>query len=135
MINCATQTNKLQYLFEDILRILFIIFSIFYDVRIILHSVLFLIFIDQIMGVTCALKERKFNWHIFNKVYRKILIYLLVIMATFVYERYLLCSEEMYFTKIIGALVGFQEIASAYFTFAKMTGIKIFENIFDKLKR
>jgi len=86
------------------------------------------------MGVTYALKTKKFSWQVFNKVYRKVITYILVIIAAFVYERYLLHSQEIYFTKIIGALVGFQEISSAYLTFAKMTGIKVFETIFDKLK-
>jgi phage-related holin len=134
MINCATDTNRLQIFFEAILRLIAIILSIFYDARIILHAVLFLILIDQVMGVTYALKQKKFSWQIFNKVYRKVITYILVIIAAFVYERYLLLSQELYFTKIIGALVGFQEISSAYLTFAKMTGIRVFETIFDKLR-
>jgi len=134
MINCVSYTDRIQSFWDIILRLAAIILSIFYDSRVILHAVLFLIIIDQIMGVTYALKEKKFNWKIFNKVYRKITTYILVIIAAFIYERYLLFSEELYFTKIIGALVGFQEISSAYLTFAKMTGIRVFETIFNKLK-
>lgn len=134
MINYVTDMERTKICFEFVLRIIAIILSIFYDMRIILHAVWVLILIDQIMGVTYALIKKKFSWNIFNKVYRKTLTYMLVIMAAFVYERYLLGSESMYFTKIVGALVGFQEIASAYLTFGKMTGIKVFETIFDKLK-
>jgi phage-related holin len=134
MINYVADMERTKICFEFVLRIIVIILSIFYDMRIILHAVLVLILIDQIMGVTYALVKKKFSWEVFNKVYRKILTYILVIMAAFIYERYLLYSEQMYFTKIIGALVGFQEIASAYLTFGKMTGIKIFEKIFDKIK-
>jgi len=134
MISYAADTSRLQFFFEAILRLIAIILSIFYDARIILHAVLCLILIDQVMGVTYALKTKKFSWQVFNKVYRKVITYILVIIAAFVYERYLLHSQEIYFTKIIGALVGFQEISSAYLTFAKMTGIKVFETIFDKLK-
>ena len=134
MINYVTDMERTKICFEFVLRIIAIILSIFYDMRIILHAVLVLILIDQIMGVTYALVKKKFSWQVFNKVYRKVITYILVIIAAFVYERYLLYSEELYFTKIIGALVGFQEIASAYLTFGKMTGIKVFETIFDKLK-
>lgn len=134
MINYVADMERTKICFEFVLRIIAIILSIFYDMRIILHAVWILILIDQIMGVTYALIKKKFSWGIFNKVYRKIITYMLVIMAAFVYERYLLNSPEMYFTKIVGALVGFQEIASAYITFAKMTGIRLFEEIFDKMK-
>ena len=134
MINYATDMERIKTCFEFMLRIITIILSIFYDMRLILHAVWVLILIDQIMGVTYALIKKQFNWHTFNKVYRKIITYMLVIMAAFVYERYLLCAENMYFTKVVGALVGFQEIASAYLTFGKMTGIKVFETIFNKLK-
>jgi len=134
MINYATDTERIKTCFEFILRIIVIILSIFYDMRMILHAVWVLILIDQIMGVTYALIKKKFDWHTFNKVYRKILTYMLVIMAAFVYERYLLCAENMYFTKIVGALVGFQEIASAYLNFAKITGIELFKHIFDKMR-
>lgn len=117
-----------------ILRALSVIVSLFYDARLVLHAVLFLIIIDQVMGVTYALKLKEFSWKTFNKVYRKVITYMAVILAAFVYERYLLNSEAIYFTKIIGALVGFQELSSAYLTFAKMTGINIFEQIFKKIK-
>ncbi|WP_347839318.1 phage holin family protein [uncultured Draconibacterium sp.] len=117
-----------------ILRALSVIVSLFYDARLVLHAVLFLIIIDQVMGVTYALKLKQFSWKTFNKVYRKVITYMAVILAAFVYERYLLNSEAIYFTKIIGALVGFQELSSAYLTFAKMTGINIFEQIIKKIK-
>lgn len=134
MIYSNTDPERFQIYWDFILRVIVVILSIFYDMRIILHAVLVLILIDQVMGVTYALSKKQFSWHVFNKVYRKVLIYILVIIAAFIYERYLLFSQEMYFTKIIGALVGFQEIASAYLTFGKMTGIKVFETIFKKIK-
>lgn len=134
MINYVADMERTKTCFEFVLRIIAIILSIFYDMRIILHAVLVLILIDQVMGVTYALMKKEFSWQIFNKVYRKTITYMLVIMAAFVYERYLLNSPEMYFTKIVGALVGFQEIASVYITFGKMTGIELFKQIFDKIR-
>lgn len=141
MIELITNTDRFQSFldrfqsfFEVILRLIAVILSIFYDARFIFHAVLCLILIDQAMGVINALIKKEFSWQVFNKVYRKVITYILVIIAAFIYERYLLYSEELYFTKIIGALVGFQEISSAYLTFAKMTGIKVFETIFNKLK-
>lgn len=125
---------KLQVLWDAICRIAIALLTLFYDARIVLSAVLFLICADQVMGVTYALKLKQFSWKTFNKVYRKVITYMAVILAAFVYERYLLNSEAIYFTKIIGALVGFQELSSAYLTFAKMTGINIFEQIIKKIK-
>lgn len=126
---------RFQTILDWILRALSMFISLFYDARLVLHAVLFLIIIDQVMGVTYALKLKEFNWKTFNKVYRKVLTYMAVILAAFVYERYLLNSEAIYFTKIIGALVGFQELSSAYLTFAKMTGINIFKQIIKKIQQ
>lgn len=126
--------QRFETTLEWILRIVTVILSIFSEARMILHAVLFLILIDQIFGVMYALKNNQFSWKVFNKVYRKVITYILVILAAFVYEKFLLSAEAIYFTKVMAALVGFQEISSAYLTFAKMTGVRVFETIFEKLK-
>lgn len=134
MIANFTNSDPLSLFYEFFIRVIVAVLAVFSDARTLLHAVLFLIMIDQVMGVTFAIKDNKFNWHEFNKVYRKVLIYISVILAAFIYERYLLGSDAIYFTKIMASLVGFQEISSAYVKFAKMTGIKVFQKIFDKIK-
>lgn len=126
--------SKLQDILEVLGRVVIALLALFYDARIVLNSVLFLIVIDQIMGVTYAISTNEFEWAKFKKVYRKVITYMSVILAAFVYERYLLRAESIYFTQIIASLVGFQEISSAYIKFTKMTGIEIFEKIFKKMK-
>ncbi len=86
------------------------------------------------MGVIRALKLKEFSWKTFNKVYRKVIIYMVVIMATYVYEKFLLGSNSIYFTKIISAIIGFQELSSAYLNFAKLTGFKLIDLLLDKIK-
>lgn len=134
MIKLTHHTTSFDSVLDWILRLIAVVISIFSDAKTVLHAVLFLILIDQVFGVVHALRERKFSWKIFNQVYTKVIIYISVILAAFVYERYLLNSQEIYFTKIMAALVGFQELSSSYMTFAKITGIKIFEIIFTKIK-
>lgn len=129
---CATERyNSIVDWFFSVVTLLL---SLFYDARIVLHAVLFMIVIDQVMGVMYAITQKKFNWRTFNKVFKKIIIYMAAILAAFVYERYLLNSEPIYFTKIVAALVGAKEIASSYTKFAKMTGIEIFETLWKKMK-
>ena len=113
---------------------LVLVLSIFIDAKLIFHAVLFLIAIDQIFGVAYAIVKKCFKWKIFNKVFLKVLIYMSVIMSTFIYEKYLLNGVDLYFTKAIAALVGFRELSSSYMTFAKLTGVEIFETIINKIK-
>jgi len=115
-------------------KLFVLILSIFIDARLIFHAVLFLIMIDQIMGITYAIAKKCFSWKAFNKVFLKVLIYMSVIMSTFIYEKYLLNGVDLYFTKAIAALVGFRELSSSYMTFAKLTGVQLFEQIFNKIK-
>ena len=134
MIANLTNSDPFTLFYELIVRVFVAVLAVFSDAKTLLHAVLFLIVIDQVIGVTYALKEKQFCWKVFNKVYRQVLIYIAVILAAFVYERYLLGSDAIYFTKIMAALVGFQEVSSSYLTFAKMTGIQVFQKVFDKIK-
>lgn len=127
-------TDRLQHIIEWILRTFAAVIGIFSEAKNLFHAVLFLIVIDQIMGVIRALKLKEFSWKIFNKVYRKVIIYMVVIMATYVYEKFLLGSDSIYFTKIISAIIGFQELSSAYLNFAKLTGFKLLDLFLDKIK-
>jgi len=134
MIELMTISEKLEEAGLWVIKICTFILMIFYDARPVLHAVLFLIVIDQVMGITYALSQKKFSWRTFNKVFKKIIIYIAAILAAFVYERYLLNSEPIYFTKIVAALVGAKEMASSYSKLAKMTGIEIFETMWKKIK-
>ena len=126
--------DRMEYCFDLITKVFVLILSIFIDARLIFHAVLFLIAIDQLMGVAYALAKKCFSWKKFNKVFIKMIIYMSVIMSTFVYEKYLLNGIDLYFTKAIAALVGFRELSSSYMTFAKLTGVQLFEQIFNKIK-
>ncbi|MBN2661588.1 MAG: phage holin family protein [Tannerellaceae bacterium] len=125
---------RVQDILDVLGRVIVAVLTLFYDARIVLSAVLFLIVIDQILGVTYAVSKNEFDWSKFKKVYRKVTTYMSVILAAFVYERYLLKADNIYFTQIIASLVGFQELSSAYITFAKLTGINLFDNIIKKLK-
>lgn len=127
-------SSKIQSLLDVFYRIITALLTLFYDARTVLSAVLFLICVDQVMGVTYAIKQKEFSWKEFKKVYRKVITYMAVILAAFVYERFLLKSGSIYFTQIIAALVGFQELSSAYLKFAKLTGIEIIETLIKKLK-
>ena len=126
--------DKMDVCFDYIVKVFVLVLSIFIDGRVIFHAVLFLIAIDQIMGVTYAVAKNCFSWKVFNKVFLKVLIYMSVIMSTFIYEKYLLNGADLYFTKAIAALVGFRELSSSYMTLAKLTGVQLFEQIFNKIK-
>lgn len=126
--------NETRRVTDFIIHLLSLLFSIFYDARIVLHAVLFLIVIDQVVGVAYALKKREFAWKKFNKVFTKVILYIAAICAAFVYERYLLSSEAIYFTKIVAALVGAKEISSSYLKFAELMNMNVFREIFDKIK-
>jgi phage-related holin len=134
MLNTCTNPDPVSVLIDFFLKIVVVILATFSEARTILHSILFLILIDQVMGVTLALKMNQFSWKTFNKVYRKVITYMCVVLATFAYERYILNSEGIYFTRIMAGIVGFQELSSAYLTFTKMTGFKIIEKFIDKIK-
>jgi len=126
--------DRIDTFCDFIARLFILVLSIFIDARLIFHAVLFLIAIDQVFGVTYAIVKKCFSWKAFNKVFIKVLIYMSVIMSTFVYEKYLLNGLDLYFTKAIAALVGFRELSSSYMTFAKLTGFELFESILNKIK-
>lgn len=134
MYNYFTNSDPIGRFIDWIISTITVVLSLFYDARIVLHAVLFLICIDQVMGVTFAWKQKKFSWKKFGQVFPKVIIYMAAILAAFIYERYLLGSTEIYFTKIIAALVGAKEISSSYTKFVKMTGIKLFELVLEKIK-
>ncbi len=108
-------------------KIIASILSLFYDARVVLSAVLVLILLDQIVGVTYAVSKKQFCWKKFNKVFIKVIMYMVVIISSFVYERFLLSSSEIPFTKIIGALVGAKELGSSYMTFKKFSGVDLKE--------
>lgn len=126
--------ERIDTFFDYIAKIFVLVLSIFIDARLIFHAVLFLIAIDQVMGVTYALVKKCFSLKAFSKVFLKVLLYMSVIMSTFIYEKYLLNNGDLYFTKIIAALVGFKELSSSYMKFVQLTGIELFESILNKIK-
>ena len=134
MITEIMNNGKFDEIVNWFLKIATLVLSLFYDVRIVLHAVLFLIVMDQVMGITYAIHNNEFSWRKFKKVFPKVIMYISAILVAFIYERYLLNSTPIYFTKIIAALVGAKEVSSSYIKLSKMTGIKVFETLWEKMK-
>lgn len=90
--------------------------------------------VDQFTGVFKALYLKQFTWSKFNRLYVKIILYLTVIMATFIYGEFILQLHSHYFTKGIAAVIGFQELSSSYLNVTAITGKKYIYEYIQKLK-
>jgi phage-related holin len=112
-----------------------IVLGIFSEARTLFHAILFLILIDQVTGVVRACLRKEFSWHTFNKVYRKVLLYLALLMAVFVFERYLIETGSIFFTKAFASLIGFQELASSFINVSKATGSDLLEKTIKRIKK
>lgn len=119
---------------EAIAKLIVLILSIFAEAQYLFVTVMVLIWLDQIAGTTRALVKKQFNWRKFNKVFVKILVYLTVIMATFVYEKFLIQNTSLVFTKGISGLIGFRELASIYNNASQAIGIDLFTTLIQKFK-
>ena len=127
--------DKAENLFSAILKAFLFIFLLFEDVKHLLISVLVLVTIDQITGVWKACKKKNFKWRIFNKVYAKMILYMLALIAVFIYESFIIGITSHYFTKGLSAIIGFQELASSYLNISVITGTNVLGNYVKKLKR
>lgn len=128
-------SEKVNYLIEQAIKGFVFVYLIFEEVDYLLLSVLVLIVIDQITGVWKALKNKEFKWKFFNKVYAKMILYLVVLIATYVYEHFVIGVESHYFTKGLAAIIGFQELASTYLNISEITETDFLCNYIKKLKK
>ena len=121
MVILHTIYERLQTLADMFVKVLMFILILFEEVKMVLIAVLILITFDQFTGVWKAISLKQFNWRCFNKVYTKVILYLIVLIATFFYECYILELTGHYFTKGLAAVIGFQELSSVYLNISEVT--------------
>lgn len=126
--------NRVSNLIENIVRAFVFILLLFEEIKPILIAVIFLIVVDQVTGLWKALKFKKFSWKTFNNLYTKMILYLTVIIATYVFCEFILELEEHYFTKGIASVIGFQELSSSYLNVSDITGKKYIKEYCDKIR-
>jgi len=127
--------SKIEDLTSAGIKAFMFIYLLFEDVKHLLISVLVLITIDQITGVWRACKKREFKWKIFNKVYAKMILYMIALIAVFIYEHFIIGVTSHYFTKGLATIIGFQELSSTYLNISKITGTNILGDYVNKLRR
>ena len=89
------------------------ILAMFVDLKIYIWVTIFFIVLDLYYGIGVAYKQRKEHETIFDAIdYKKILHtvsklkdYALVMVAGFVFDKYLLVDDSLYFTKVITGIV------------------------------
>lgn len=111
-----------------ILQAIAVVIAFFAEAKNLFHGVLVLILIDQLTGFLKALINRNFNWKKFNQVFKKVIMYLSAIIATFVFEKLLLESNDIFFSKAISSLIGFRELVSVYKNVSEATGKDYIKN-------
>lgn len=121
--------------FAKIWKIFFLILMLFEEVRTLLIAVMVLILLDQFTGVYRALYFHIFKWRVFNRFYAKLILYLAVIMGTFVFEEFIITLDSHYFTKGIATVIGFQELASAYLNVTEITGKQYLMDFINYMKK
>lgn len=119
---------------DVLVKVIVAILGVFFEGRMLFHIIMFFIFMDQIVGVTRAVALGEFDWKSFKKVYIKIIVYLSVIMSTFVYEKYLMQNASLFFTKAVTALVAFRELTSIYNNASKALKSKMFKKLINKFR-
>jgi len=123
--------TKMQQLIQSLAKFFMLILLVFQEIKPLLISVLILIAIDQFTGVWKAIYLKEFNWKKFYRLYSKTILYLVVIMSTFLYEEFLVGEVNHYGTRGISAIIGFQELSSIYLNITVITG-KTYINDFLK---
>jgi phage-related holin len=126
--------EKCNNIIENVTKGFVFIYLIFEEVNTILLSVLVLITIDQITGVWKACSLRQFKWKVFSKLYAKIILYMIVLIATFIYETYIIGINSHYFTKGLAAIIGFQELSSTYLNISIITGTDFLSSYLKKFR-
>jgi len=130
MITNNRATNFFDYLWKAFLVIL----MLFEEVRFLLTGVIVLIVADQLTGVFKALYLHEFEWKKFYRLYVKMILYLTVLLATFIYEEYILELDHHFFTKGLATVIGFQELSSCFLNVTEITGKKYIIEFLNKIK-
>ena len=126
--------NRIQGFFDYLFKAFLVVLMLFEEVRLLLTGVIVLILVDQFTGVFKALYFHEFEWKKFYQLYVKTILYLTVLLATFVYEEYVLDLEFHYFTKALATVIGFQELSSSFLNVTQITGKKFIIEFIEKLK-
>lgn len=127
--------QRLDTFWDAFVKMMALIFLIFQEIRMVMIGVTILIIADQISGVWRAFKTSKFEWRKFNRFYTKIILYLICILVFYVYENMILELPGHYFTKGVGAVIGFQELSSIYLNVSSITGTNFLKNWIKKFDK
>ena len=134
-IRIPDSTKYYLVVMDTSLKLMAVIASIFSEAKILYYAIIILILCDQITGVAKAVSKSEFNWKEFNKLYKKIIVYLVVISGTLIFEKILIGNTSIIFTKAISAIIGFQELASSYINASEAVGYDLFKKMIEKMKQ
>ena len=113
---------------EYIFKVLISLLCVISPIQEAIFSVGFLIFVDLILGLTASFKnEIKFSSIRLKNTAVKLLVYNLLLIASFISEKYLV--EWIPFTKICSSFLVMIEITSIGENFQKITGISFIKYI------
>lgn len=124
--------HRFNTIWDSLVKVLALVALMFQEIKMVCIGVTFLIIVDQLTGVWKACKTSTFKWSDFNKVYAKLILYLFCIIACFVYEELILETSVHYFTKGVGAVIGFQELSSIYLNVSVITGTNFLNDYIKK---
>ena len=121
-------------LFENILKVIIFVALFFEDIKLIVIAMMLLITIDQFTGVWKAIRFKEFNWKKFNRLYTKLILYIIALMATYILEKQIINTNEYPFTKGLAIIIGTQEVISIYSNISITTGKKYIKEYISVLK-
>ena len=133
--NLVTQIRELTIeLLEAVIKAFIFVLLFFEDIKLIVIAMMLLIAFDQFTGVWKAIKFKEFNWKKFNRLYTKLILYIIALMATYILEKQIITTDEYPFTKGLAIIIGTQEVISIYSNISITTGKKYIKEYVNVLK-
>lgn len=123
-----------ELLYESTLKAIIFVALFFEDIKIIVTATMILIAFDQFTGVWKAVNAQEFQWSKFNKLYTKLILYVVALMVTYILEKQILNTQEFPFTKGLGIVIGTQEVISTYGNISSITGKKYIKEYVTTIK-
>lgn len=119
---------------EYILKSIIFVALFFEDIKFIVIAMMVLIGFDQITGVWKVIRQHTFEWKKFNRLYTKLILYILALMATYILEKQIINTDSYPFTKGLAIIIGSQELISIYINISDITGKKYIKEYVDIVK-
>lgn len=119
---------------EYILKAIIFVALFFEDIKFIVIAMMVLIGFDQITGVWKVVRQHTFEWKKFNRLYTKLILYILALMATYILEKQIINTDAYPFTKGLAIIIGSQELISIYINISDITGKKYIKEYVDTVK-